>query len=173
VEAVRAGRTFVTTGPLLTFAVNDSPPGAVVDVRGGATVRVRAEARSRGELDRLEIVANNRVVAEAAASGTPARATAEAEVSLPEGGWLVARCWGPLDEESGRGHAAQSSPIYVQAEGRRPAPDSDAVARLVESLEKMLEWVAHEGRFENDQQRQRLAALFEEARAALIARTTQ
>jgi hypothetical protein len=170
IEAVRAGRTFVTSGPLLTFTVNESPPGTVLDLPAGAAVRVRAEARSLGALDRLEVIANNRLVAEADASGKPAQATLEAEVALPEGGWLVARCWGAYDDAIENWHAAQSSPVYVQVEGRRPPADPAAVARFAELLQKMLHWVAQEARCENEQQRQRLAGVFEEAHAILLAR---
>jgi hypothetical protein len=168
IEAVRAGRTFVTSGPLLTFTVNDSLPGTVLDLPAGAAVRVRAEARSLGTLERLEVIANNRLVAEADASDRPARATLEAEVALPQGGWLVARCWGPYDDAIENWHAAQSSPVYVQVEGRHPPADPAAVARFAELLQNMLRWVAEEARSENEQQRQRLASIFGQAHDTLL-----
>jgi hypothetical protein len=170
IEAVRAGRTFVTSGPLLNFTVNGQPPGAVLDVPAGAAVRVRAEVRSLRPLARLEILANNRLVAGVDVSDTPAQAVVEAEVSLPQGGWLVARCWGPYDDALEDWHAAQSSPVYVQVEGRRPPADPAAVARFAEQLQQMLRWVAEEARCEDEQQRQRLAAVFQEARATLLGR---
>jgi hypothetical protein len=170
IEAVRVGRTFVTSGPLLNFTVNDQPPGAVLDVPAGAAVRFRAAVRSLRPLTRLEVLANNRLVAGVDMSGTPAQAAVEAEVSMPEGGWLVARCWGPYDDAIEDWHAAQSSPVYVQVEGRRPPADPAAVAAFVDKLEKMLYWVAQEARCENEQQRQRLASVFEEARDTLLAR---
>ena len=36
IEAVRAGRTFVTNGPLLAFTVNGQAPGAVLDLSASA-----------------------------------------------------------------------------------------------------------------------------------------
>jgi hypothetical protein len=170
IEAVRAGRTFVTSGPLLSFTVNGQPPGAVLDVPVGAAVRARAEVRSLRPLARLEILANNRLVAGVDVSGSPAQAVVEAEVSLPQGGWLVARCWGPYDDALEDWHAAQSSPVYVQVEGRRPPADPAAVARFAEQLQQMLRWVAEEARCEDELQRQRLAAVFQEARATLLGR---
>ena len=170
IEAVRAGRTFVTSGPLLTFRANESPPGTVLDLPAGAKVRIRAEARSLGALNRLEVVANNRLVAEVEASGKPALEL-ETEVTLPTGGWLAARCWGPYDETIENWHAAQSSPVYVRVEGRQHPADAAAVAKLAELLQDMRRWVAEEARCENEQQRQRLASVFEQAREALLART--
>ena len=170
VEAVRAGRTFVTSGPLLNFTVNEQPPGAVLDVPAGTSVRVRAEARSLRPLDRLEIFANHRVVAAVDGAGTPAHALIEAEVPLPEGGWLVAHCWGAYDDAIEDWHAAQSSPVYVQVEGRRPPAEAAAVAAFAGKLEKMLRWVADEARCEDEPQRQRLAAVFQQAHAVHLAR---
>jgi hypothetical protein len=170
IEAVRAGRTFVTSGPLLSFTVNDQPPGAVLDVPAGAAVRVRAEVRSLRPLARLEVLANDRLVAGVDVAGTPAQAVVEAEVPLPQGGWLVARCWGPYDDAIEDWHAAQSSPVYVRVEGRQPTADPTAVAAFADKLARMLRWVAEEARCEDDQQRQRLAAVFQQARDALLAR---
>ncbi len=171
VEAVRAGRTFVTNGPVLTFTVNEQPPGAALDLpEGGATVHVRAEARSLAPLERLEILANNRVVAGADAEGTPARAAVAAEVPLPAGGWLVARCWGPYEDALEQWRAALTSPVYVRVGGRRPSPDPATRAAVIEALEAALYSVTTRARFANEQQGQRLAGVFEQARAALAAR---
>jgi hypothetical protein len=167
IEAVRAGRTFVTTGPLLTFTVNDEPPGAVLDLPAtAAPVRIHAEARSLTPFERLEVLANNRVVASAAAAGSPAQRTVEADVSMPQGGWLVARCWGPWDDDREQWRGAQSSPVYVQVEGNRPPPDPAAVATLADWLGKAQHDLEQGGRGATEQQ-QRLASLFEQARAAL------
>jgi hypothetical protein len=169
IEAVRAGRTFVSNGPLLRFTVNGQPSGAVLDLPATASrVTVRAEVRSLAPLHRLEVVANNEVVAGADASGEPAAASVEAEVPLPRGGWLAARCWGPYDDAREQWHAAQSSPVYVQVEGRPPAPNPAALAALAESLQKGQREAAERGA--GTDLRQRLDRIFEEARAVLLAR---
>ena len=68
VEAIRAGRTFVTTGPLLDFTVDGSRAVALVRAPTGSS--------------RVEIVANGEVIA--SGEGT-------AEAALPEAGWVAAR----------------------------------------------------------------------------------
>jgi hypothetical protein len=90
VEAIRAGRSFVTDGPLLALA------------RDGD--RFRASVRVRGRVGRVEVVANGRVVA----SGED-----EAEVALTEPGWVAARC----STTDGFAHTA---PVVVGAPARRP-----------------------------------------------------
>jgi hypothetical protein len=170
IEAVRAGRIFVTNGPLLTFTVNGESPGSVVDVPAAApTVCVRAEARCLTPFERLQVVANNRVVASADAAGDPPQAVVETEVPMPQGGWLMARCWGPWDDDREQWRGAQSSPIYVQAEGRRVPPDPTAVATLADWLEKAQRGIEQGDPSASESQRQRRAALFEEARRILRA----
>ncbi len=170
IEAVRAGRTFVTNGPLLTLTLNGGPPGTVLDVlAAAATVRVRAEARSRKPFECLQIVANNRVVASASAAGEPPHAFVEAEVTMPQGGWLAARCWGPWDDDREQWRGAQSSPIYVQVEGRRAPPDPTAVATLSDWLDKAWRGIEQGDPSASDSQRQRRAAIFEEAQKILRA----
>jgi len=159
IEAVRAGRTFVTSGPLLLLTVNDQDPGTVIELPVAApTVRIRAEARSTGPLDVLEIIANHAIVARAKA--VPSPRILEAEVALPVGGWVIARCRGPQG-------LAQTSPVYVRGEGQRPPADPALLAHFTGYLEEMLQWVAREGRFESDAQRERLAGIFQDARTIL------
>jgi hypothetical protein len=164
VEAVRKGRTFVTdNSALLFFQVNGQDAGAVLDVPSSdKAAHVRAEARGRVPPERLEVIANGAVVATAPASGPfPTTLLVEADIPLAEGGWLAARC-GALP-------SAHTSPVYVQVGGRPPRPDPQALAFVRGHLDGMLEWVAREGRFENDKQRQRLAGVFQSALQALPA----
>jgi hypothetical protein len=90
IEAVRAGRTFVTAGPLLGLA------------REGTLVR--ATARARGHLPAVEIVANGAVIAAAAGS---------VEAVVTEPGWVAARSTTP-------GAFAHTSPLVVGTPARNP-----------------------------------------------------
>jgi hypothetical protein len=159
IEAVRAGRTVVTNGPLLSFTVNDQDPGAVLDLPCSPTnVRLRAEARSLFPFTRLEALYNGAVVAHAEASGSPSHAFIEADVPITAPGWIAVQCEG-----------AQSSPIYLRINGQAPAPNAVTIAPLMAQLDKMLDWVARKARCE-DHQRQRLAGVFEAARQELLRR---
>ena len=89
-EAVRAGRTVVSSGPLLALA------------RDGD--RARANARSRGEPVPVEIVANGQVVA----SGQ-----GEADAAVAEAGWVAARC-------PAQGGFAHTSPLAVGSRVPKP-----------------------------------------------------
>lgn len=63
IEAIRAGRTFVTTAPLFEFEVNGSHPGDVVDVSGEVVVRAKVE--SLVAFERVEVLVNGEVIASA------------------------------------------------------------------------------------------------------------
>jgi hypothetical protein len=172
VEAVRAGRTFVTTGPLLLFSVNSCDPGAVIEVPADSpTVRVRAEARSLSGIERLGIWANGAVGAQAGPAQPGDPLVVDTEVTLPAGGWLTACCWAPGHdpriEHPAEAGAAQTSPVYVHVAGKRPPVNPQTLSAFMEDLDTMLEWVTREGRFENEKQRQRLAGIFQSARAIL------
>jgi hypothetical protein len=170
IEAVRAGRTSVTSGPLLSFTVNGLDSGATIEA---ATVQVRAEARSIVPFTRLELVANGQVVAGVEASGSPASALLEGTFEMPASGWLAARCLGQpvhggydADVEL----AAHASPVYVQVPGKPQPADPFTLAYLTEQLDRMLTWVKNEARCENDRQRADLANIFQSARQALLQR---
>lgn len=171
IEAVRAGRTFVTNGPLLAFSVNGQDMGAVVHLSSPAqTVRVRAEAKSLVPFGGLEVIANHEVVARAEATGSPASAVIETEVAVPTSGWIVARCRGAYDEALRQWVGAQTSPVYLEVDGQPLRPKVETIATFASHLDKMLDWVHRQGRFENDRQRDQLAKIFQSARNILSQR---
>jgi hypothetical protein len=163
IEAVRAGRVFISNGPLSAFTVNGEDPGATVSSPApSSTVRVRAEARSSIPYEALELVANGTVIGRAEASGSPAAALLEMELPCAEGGWLAARCRGGQTPV-----LAHTAPIYLQVAGRLRPPNPTAVAKLLLRLGEGLAWVEREGRFETDQQRETLVGIFQAAQAML------
>ncbi len=171
IEAVRAGRTFVTSGPLLSFTVNGQEPGARLDLATPASVHVRAEARCLRPLERLEVIANGAVVASAEPTGErPSRAALEADISLSRSGWLAARAFCPREPNELQRTYAHSSAVYVRVDGKPPQADPAEIAPFLAKLDAMLQWVAEEARCDNDAQRQRLADIFQAARQELLRR---
>jgi hypothetical protein len=173
IEAVRAGSTFVTNGPLVSFTAEGHGPGAVLDVAAATPIRVRAEARSLLPFERLEVIANGAVVGSAAASGSPAAAAVDLEVPLPEGGWLAARCHGPERLPGyfmGQCAYAHTSAVTVRVGGRPAWCDPPAVAGLIRHLDTMLAWVEGQARCPTEQHREHLAAIFRTARDELTRR---
>ncbi len=92
-EAVRAGRTFVTNGPLLTATVNGLGIGEQVTISRGTSITLVAEAVSVGPFERLEWMVNGQVKAEslAVADGNIVRAKCECDVTIDQNSWAAAR----------------------------------------------------------------------------------
>ena len=62
-DAVRAGRTFATNGPMLNLDVAGHRIGDHVAVESGATLRVEGAATAAVPMDRIELIVNGEVVA--------------------------------------------------------------------------------------------------------------
>jgi hypothetical protein len=162
IEAVRAGRTFATKGPLLMLTVNGHDPGAVINLESpDQTVHVQAGVRRPFPPDRLELVVNGKVVAE---SNSAKGSRLEMDIPMPDGGWIAAGYWGCEDSQGGFKLLAHTSPVYVQVPGQRPPPDLEAGQNLLKHFDEMLEWVRTQARVENEDQRARLTGIFEKAK---------
>src|SRR5262249_33668558 len=153
--------------------VDGHDPGALIE-RASTNVncRVRAEAQSSAPFDRLEIIANGHVVADADHAGGVQPTIIEADVPLPEGGWLAARCVeGRQSAKGGKMEliTAHTAAVYVRVNGQPPPKDSRAVTLLQHSLDETLRWVERKGRFENGKQKDRLLLILRTARDKLEA----
>lgn len=191
IEALRAGRTFVTNCPLLEFTVNGSEAGATLALEGArpAVARIHARAESQLPYDRLEIVSNGAVIAEATPSGP--RNTAEIRLEHPVGRscWIAARAIEDLSSYRARSlnfatvHIAQgtrhgdyfgtrrpetvfahSSPVYV-IRGGQPIRSWDDAQYYVRYLDQVIRWVETEGRFASPSHKKAAIEAFQAGRA--------
>lgn len=120
-RALRAGRTFVSGGPILHFSVEGRQLGDTITLpRGGGAVEVEAVAESTTPIHTLEIIQQGRVVAATEATNGARRLQVRAKLSIDSHTWLAARCGGPgyysftrHHDTWSRGMFAHTSPIYV------------------------------------------------------------
>ena len=130
-DAFRAGRLYVTNGPLLEVTANGRSLGEEVRLERGARVEVVADASLNPDLDRLdrlELVVHGEVVATESASGrdrVQLRTTLTADRSL----WLAVRAFGERQEERNI-TVAHSAPIYVIVDDQ-PFYQDERVPELV------------------------------------------
>jgi hypothetical protein len=171
IEAVRAGRTFVTNGPLLFVEVDGQGPGTVLSLPAqGQTVRIRAHARSAVGFDRLEIVAGGNVVASATTGTDRHSAVLEGELPWHEPGWLAARCWSSDRLADGQCVFAHTGPVYFVVEGKVQRPDKQAATSLLQILQRTTGWVANEARCTTARHRERLTGYLQAAQQILQGR---
>ena len=146
--AVRAGRTFATSGPVIELAVDGHEPGdaiALPATGGRLEVQVRARA-AQPMIGCVELVVNGRVVArEDAATGTGDLAL-RADVEIREGSWIAARSRSRHEIQSAyiTSMAAHTSPVYVEVADHPlfVTEDAEAIATVVDGTVRWLETMA-------------------------------
>jgi hypothetical protein len=137
--ALKAGHTFVSTGPVVLLNVNGRLPGDTLDVKPGTRLRITAEALghdAEAPLRSLEIVGHSKVLARSPA-GNRARLTADLELAPTHGMWIAAKC------EAGAGQVAHTTPVYVTVNGDG-FQNPGTVARNVERSEGYLKELENE-----------------------------
>ena len=168
-DAVRAGRTFVSSGAFVELAVDGHGPGDVVRVgKRGGTVEVEARAWAAQRLiDRLELIHDGRVIA-ATGPGPTDRVTLTERVDVTDSGWLAVRATSDAQIRSAfaTGMGAHSSPVYLDVAGRRPysAEDAAVIATIIDGSRT---WVQRMASTRTAAERARLAEYFTRSRAAL------
>jgi hypothetical protein len=115
IRGLKAGRTFVTNGPMLEFEA-----GGTVKLDGPGDVPVRARATSLTPIDRFEVVANGEVVGKGVVAADKLTAEIDQQIRFTKGGWVGVRLYG-----SGRPQA-HSSPVYVEVAGKPAGSKADA-----------------------------------------------
>ncbi|HSM36655.1 MAG TPA: CehA/McbA family metallohydrolase [Longimicrobiales bacterium] len=168
-EALRAGRSFVTTGPWLDFRLDGAAPGDAVPADGAGAWTL--DLRSAVPIDRVEVLVNGEVVWSDGGGVAPgASRTLSGTVTLPAGGWVAARAVGPPTTEWPAMNSygfAHSSPIWIDSVGSR---DTAAASRAATELLTLLD--AGEARLRAGYEGTpipRLLGRFEEARGELQA----
>jgi TolB protein len=164
-EAVKAGRTFFSTGPMLLLQVDERQPGDEIAVPASAptSMRVKAEVVSIAPVDTLEILVNGEIVHTTRATD-PTRVTFNGPIDVPLGGWIAARATGQKSKYVGDDYAfAQTSPVYVVRGGRRfiKASDVQFLAKTVDAIWDRVE----RGRWRSDAERDAFRAAVNKARA--------
>ncbi len=126
-EALRAGHSVASNGPLLALQVDGKNPGDTIELPAGRKVSYRAAMRSLAPLDHVEVLYNGRVVAR---HGKKDATSADLGGTIPvtESGWILARAWN--DEPDALIFDlypyATTSPVYVSIGGRPAKSPADA-----------------------------------------------
>ena len=111
--AIRAGRSFVTTGPLLVLEIGGRGSGSVVMLPAPAqkgTIRAWAD-----RLTRVELIRNGIVVRTFDAAAGKSEFTAEFDISETGPAWYIARCYGTDATQ-----VAFTNPVWFEPSGWQP-----------------------------------------------------
>ena len=143
ITGLKAGRSFVTTGPMLLVTVNGADAGYVFKSSAGAgpgnRLRVKGEIISAAPVNRIEIIVNGKIdrtirpVARRSPSGAH-EAHFEENVDLQGSGWICVRCW--EQRENGRFRFAHTAPWFVEIARRPLRPRREEAEFLVKQVEE-------------------------------------
>lgn len=116
VAGYRAGRTFVTNGPVLELQADAVGIGGVLRLDAPGTVRVRGSVRYDPERDHvraLELVEGGKVVRVGEPPELPGLVTLEADLPIAHSTWLALRASGDKIDELP--HVAEPIPDWLQS----------------------------------------------------------
>jgi hypothetical protein len=114
--AMKAGRNFVTSGPLLTFTVGGKGIGDVVPVATRIKQKARVQAWASGAPDeyltKIEVIRNGQIYKNFTLLNKPKMHTVDFEVEEEDTSWFIVKCYGTQWSQY-----AVSNPIYFEAPG--------------------------------------------------------
>lgn len=165
ISGLRAGRSFVTNGPMLRLAVGNKELGDTLRLDGSTKVRVQAEATSQFALNRVELIHNGRVVATGKMSDDNRKGTIDETVELSNSGWMMLAVGGqPHVEGPGGPLAAFTSPIYIDIPGR-PVPSAEDARFFLAWIDRLEAAFRERNRVPSDAHREQVLAQLNAARA--------
>ncbi len=183
-DAIRRGRTFGTSGPLLFLSVAHDEhegrgwlePGDELRLDGdnSSSFNVRVDVLSMVPLDTVELIVNGEVAhsfgagEQAGATADPAGGAAwsdETSIEISGSGWIAARAIGPPSKYVGDDFPfAQTSPVYVVRDGV-PYRSAEDARFLLETIEALRDRVVERDSWGSEDDRRSYLDALDEARA--------
>jgi hypothetical protein len=117
--AIQAGRSFVTSGPLLVLEIGGRGSGSVVTLPVPAQKGVIRAWADR--LTRVELIRNGVVVRTFDAAAAKTEFTADFDISETGPAWYIARCYGSDEMQ-----VAFTNPVWFEPRGWQPPRPSRA-----------------------------------------------
>jgi TolB protein len=165
--AVKRGRTFMSTGPIILIDVNGHLPGdeIAVAVDAPTSLHVKVEVRSIARVDSLQVIVNGSVVKTIPRTGADSGNVAfDGQVEAPQGGWVAARVIGPPSKYLGDDYAfAHTGPVYILRGGKRhvEAKDVEFLSQTVDAIWSRVD----RGRWRSPAERVQFRAAVDSAKA--------
>jgi hypothetical protein len=163
-DALKAGRSFATNGPLLGLELDGKRPGDSLAPKTPGKIPYRIALRSPVAVDHLELVRNGQVVKRFRLTGDRRSLDVEGELEIDSGGWLLLRAWnnGANPQVLDIYPYATTSPIYLDLPGS-PATASADAAYFVTWLERVIGEAAARNDYNTPREREETLAYFRRA----------
>jgi hypothetical protein len=164
-EAMRKGRTFFTTGPLLDFKVNGELPGGVVKLpQAGGTVLVEVVVQSPALLSKVTLFHRRGVLREIPIDATGRGARFREQIRLDESDWISLAAEGPADARYDAAYElAATNTVRVYA-GDRKIRDRASAEYFIRWLDKLRQEAANWPWWASQAEKDHVLAQYGEAR---------
>lgn len=172
VKGIKSGNTFVTTGPMIWLTADGEPIGSTLKRATGDQVKLEARVLSPNPVRELEIIQDGKVVGKVSNENGDSELTLTLTVEPADSTWIAARAYAPelLDYQKspslgadGVPLMAHTSPIYVDLDDK-PRESSKDATMLLTFCEQAIKWVKSTARFQSEEHRTEMLALYEKAR---------
>ena len=145
-RGLKAGHSFVTTGPMLFATLDSQSPGHRFETDEAKTFTLEVRAQSPHPIQRVEIVINGAVQslplppAKTLKSGAQ-EISMESPIDVDESAWVAVRCFS--DAPEGRPRFAHTAPFHITVPGKPLRLRVEETAFLAERMEQQIK--RHEG----------------------------
>jgi hypothetical protein len=160
------GRSFFTTGPLLTMSVNARLPGDTLKFKAGKHVldlKIWLQSPVAG-VEEIHVIAMGKVVARRRLKSMERRGPVEWTVKVPveHSTWIAVRAFARNRKTGREDVEAHTNPVYIRIDGRPPF-DANSVRWLIRKLDGRIAFHAKR----KFRQRERVLGYFRKSRAIL------
>lgn len=142
-RGLKAGRSFVTTGPMLFVRFNGELAGHKFDVENteSHSIKINGAVESVNKISRIEVIVNGEIVKAIDPSNSPRaeggfHSFIDVEIETEGSSWVAVRCF--ERQPNGRERFAHSGPIHVNVQDREIRPRRAEVEYLIKRVEDEL-----------------------------------
>jgi hypothetical protein len=165
-QAIRQGRTFATSGPMLFIAANGKTCGDTIDcsIEKNVSVLIKVELRSIQSIDKLELIHNGKVIKKISLQKKNPDPVLLENFSFKlkplRSGWIATRA---LFRETKKFlRQSHTSPIYIRVDEKPIAFKKDADF-MIEWIKRIIKVNRKKERYASEEQRNQVETIFYKA----------
>ncbi|HLJ12863.1 MAG TPA: CehA/McbA family metallohydrolase [Bryobacteraceae bacterium] len=172
IHGFRAGRSFVTSGPLVFFTLDGKQPGDEIKLPAGThPLRAAVEVESITPIESIELLYNNSVVHVEHPPNHPLKFRFTESVSPNRSGWYAVRVIAEYARHPIRTASpfAATMPVWVTLDDQ-PVRSREDADYFIKWIDKTLSDALAEPAWNNELERSQTSKLYGEARSAMVQR---
>jgi hypothetical protein len=144
IAGLKAGNSFVTTGPMLFATVNGQRPSSVTEksIRGTQEVKIEGHVHSANRITQIELIMNGDLVERISpinhlVEDGSYQTTFRVDRKVDHSSWIIARCFTELP--NGRERFAHTAPFYIDIPGKPIRPKQVEIDFLTQRMKEEIQ----------------------------------